>query len=413
MDRPFRRAGARRRRGDAAAVRRAVRRDRLADVRADAPPVRRARRPDRARRAQPDAVLLRFGRDLGGARRPARLRPRRRGGDAGAAVLRRAARRAPRSACGSPPACGSGSPACRNTTPSCRRSESSPSSRWRPRQRPWLARPAPYLAALSRWRSSRRSSSGTRATAGSRSPSRARAPRRRAAGGQTQVGAMAIGEIAFLSPWIAAPLVAALIDGARRAARDERRLFLVCLALPTIVVFTLTPLWGAKGLPHWTMPGWLFVYPLLGAWLAEPRAAALDLRKWAIVCGGAARRARRPRRRRGGDRLRRRASFRSARARSTRRSRRSTGARCATRPRSASAAFVVATRWMDGGKVGLALGPDKPVFVFSDDPRGIASSPTAPTSSAATRRSSSPGTGARRPRRGLRPISPASTRRNR
>ena len=54
----------------------------------------------------------------------------------------------------------------------------------------------------------------------------------------------------------------------RRAARDERRLFLVCLALPTIVVFTLTPLWGAKGLPHWSMPGWLFVYPLLGAWLA-------------------------------------------------------------------------------------------------------------------------------------------------
>ena len=27
---------------------------------------------------------------------------------------------------------------------------------------------------------------------------------------------------------------------------------------------------------------------------------------------------------------------------------------------------------MDGGKIGLALGPDKPVFVFSDDPRGIA-----------------------------------------
>ena len=27
---------------------------------------------------------------------------------------------------------------------------------------------------------------------------------------------------------------------------------------------------------------------------------------------------------------------------------------------------------MDGGKIGLALGPDKPIFVFSDDPRGIA-----------------------------------------
>ena len=27
---------------------------------------------------------------------------------------------------------------------------------------------------------------------------------------------------------------------------------------------------------------------------------------------------------------------------------------------------------MDAGKIGLALGPDKSIFVFSDDPRGIA-----------------------------------------
>jgi len=27
---------------------------------------------------------------------------------------------------------------------------------------------------------------------------------------------------------------------------------------------------------------------------------------------------------------------------------------------------------MDGGKVGLALGPNKPILVFSDDPRGLA-----------------------------------------
>ena len=55
---------------------------------------------------------------------------------------------------------------------------------------------------------------------------------------------MALGEIAYLSPW----LVRAAGDGPGRRvaeARDERRLFLLCLALPPIVVFTLTPLWGA------------------------------------------------------------------------------------------------------------------------------------------------------------------------
>ena len=148
MDRPFRRAGARRRRGDAAAVRRSVRRDRLADVRADAPAVRRARRPDRARRAQPDAVLLRFGRDLGGARRPARLRARRRGGDAGAAVLRRAvaARRLRPVARRRPVA------RARRPVEIQRRPAGARNRRLR-RARPaasglWFARPAPYLAAL-------------------------------------------------------------------------------------------------------------------------------------------------------------------------------------------------------------------------------------------------------------------------
>jgi len=240
-----------------------------------------------------------------------------------------------------------------------------------PRLRPWLARPAPYLAALVAlvviapaiiWNAQHNWVSfafqGARAQAGGHWR-------------PIQVAGMAIGEIAFLSPWLAAPLVAALIDGVRRAARDERRLFLVCLALPTIVVFTLTPLWGAKGLPHWSTPGWLFVYPLLGAWLAQPRAAALNLRKWAIasvallaalvvlVVGEA------------------------TTGLATRLIPLGSGAVDPTletldwgalraAPGVQSAAFVVATKWMDGGKIGLALGPDKPVFVFSEDPRGIA-----------------------------------------
>jgi len=239
-----------------------------------------------------------------------------------------------------------------------------------PSQRHWLARPAPYCAALVAlalvtpvvaWNA--RHGWASFAFQGARAA---------ASGGWRldRVGAMAVGEIAFLSPWIAAPLVAALIDGVRRAVRDERRLFLICLALPAIVVFTLTPLWGARGLPHWPMPGWLFAYPLLGAWLARPQAAAINLRAWGIAA----------------------AALLAALAVAVV-GQAATG--FATRlpplagvvdptletldwgalrnsPILRDAAYVVATKWMDGGKIGLALGPGKPLFVFSDDPRGLA-----------------------------------------
>ena len=238
-----------------------------------------------------------------------------------------------------------------------------------PGQRHWLRRPAPYCAALIAlalvapaivWNA--RHGWISFAFQGARAE---------ASGGWrfARVGAMAIGEIAFLSPWIAAPLVAALTDGVRRARRDERRLFLVCLALPTIVVFTLTPLWGAKGLPHWATPGWLLVYPLLGAWLAHSRAAAPRLRTWAVVAaallaalavaiaGQAATGF--------ADRL-----FPAGAADPTLETLDWGALRDAPAIREAD--FVVTVKWMDGGKVGLALGPTKPVFVFSDDPRGIA-----------------------------------------
>lgn len=240
-----------------------------------------------------------------------------------------------------------------------------------PRQRDWLKRPAPYLAALVAlaivtpvfiWNA--RHGWVSFAFQGARAE---------AAGHwrPAQVATMAIGEIAFLSPWLAAPLLAALIDGARRAARDERRLFLVCLALPTIVVFTLVPLWGAKGLPHWSMPGWLFVYPLLGRWLASSRAAAPRLKTWAAAAAAAL------------AALAIVIAGQAATGFATRLIPLRAGAVDPTletldwgalraAPAIGSAAFVVAVKWMDAGKIGLALGPDKPIFVFSDDPRGVA-----------------------------------------
>ena len=188
-----------------------------------------------------------------------------------------------------------------------------------------------------------------------------------------QVVAMLLGEIAYLTPWIFAALVGALADSARRVRRgDDKRLFLLWLALPPIVVFTVTPLWGARGLPHWPMPGWFFAYPLMGAWLVEPWAHRLDLKRWAI--GTAALMAAL-------------AALGVWQSATGGLSRLIGGAQTSGDPtlealpwtKLADAPallprpdFVVTRKWWEAGKVGVALGRDVPLFVFSNDPRGVA-----------------------------------------
>jgi hypothetical protein len=185
-----------------------------------------------------------------------------------------------------------------------------------------------------------------------------------------QVGAQILGEIALLGPWIFVPLVCSLFAGARAAVKDEKRLFLTCLALPAIVLFTLTPLWGARGLPHWPMPGWFFVFPLLGAWVVE-NAARYDFRRRAIVWAallGAVIVA---------------VVSQAATGWATRLVPLPHGAVDPTlemldwsalraAPLLDKPTYVIATKWVEAGKTGLALGPGTPVFVFSYDPRGFA-----------------------------------------
>ena len=118
-----------------------------------------------------------------------------------------------------------------------------------------------------------------------------------------QVGAMVLGQIIWVTPWIFVPLAAALLAATRLALEDPRRLYLVCLALPPIVFFTLTPLWGSRGQPHWPMPGWFFVYPLLGVWLVEAEARGFDFTQMGDLVGRAARHGRRRDRFAGGNRL--------------------------------------------------------------------------------------------------------------
>ena len=234
-----------------------------------------------------------------------------------------------------------------------------------PSQRRWLRHPAPYGAALVAlvivspvfvWNDAHdwvsfRFQGGRGAPGGG--------------GGAIAVLAMFLGEAAYLLPWI----LAALIAAAFRAAREggDRARFLLWLALPAIVVFTITPLWGDRGLPHWTMPGWFFLFPLLGQAALTWR---FDLRRWAIGSAmfvAALAIAVVTQTREGWmEALAGRnlpdptlesldwADLRSAPA-------------LAGRP-----AFVATTKWWEAGKVGVALGPETPIFVFSDDPRVIA-----------------------------------------
>lgn len=87
---------------------------------------------------------------------------------------------------------------------------------------------------------------------------------------------MLAGEAAYLLPWTLVlatiALIRAMLPRAPWLPADnarEKACLLASLGLPAILLFTFLPLVGARGLPHWPMPGWLFVVPILGAWIAD------------------------------------------------------------------------------------------------------------------------------------------------
>ena len=240
-----------------------------------------------------------------------------------------------------------------------------------PNQRRWLKHPAPYAAAIVAlamitpvivW-NAQHGWASFEFQGGRGMPQGGLRP--------AQFVTMIFGQIAFLSPWIFVPLVMGLASAFHQRA-DERRLFLLCLSLPPIALFTVTPLWGGRGQPHWTMPGWFFAFALMGVWLKQFGVSAGALRRWAVVssvllaaiAGAAILQA-------------------------------STGWPWLALTAGAGFAdpmleafewrelrqapifnqapsFVIATKWSDAGKIALALGPQTPVFVLSNDPRGWA-----------------------------------------
>jgi hypothetical protein len=91
-----------------------------------------------------------------------------------------------------------------------------------------------------------------------------------------------VGQAIWMLPWVFVPMLIAAWHAWRAGAAAERSWYCLCVALPTIAIFTLAPLWGSIGLPHWQMPGWLMLFPVLGDW-AYRGFATRRLRHWSIA----------------------------------------------------------------------------------------------------------------------------------
>jgi hypothetical protein len=91
-----------------------------------------------------------------------------------------------------------------------------------------------------------------------------------------------VGQAIWMLPWIFVPMLLAAWRAWRAGHAAQRSWYCLCLALPTITVFTLIPLWGTLGLPHWQMPGWLMLYPVLGEY-AVRSFEPVRLRRWSIT----------------------------------------------------------------------------------------------------------------------------------
>ncbi len=86
-------------------------------------------------------------------------------------------------------------------------------------------------------------------------------------------GRAILGQAAYLAPWTLVTAVAAAWSFLRRDRSPSGPIaFLVAVAVLPITIFTAVPLFGGDSLPHWQMPGWLFLLPLVGLAIAEPGA---------------------------------------------------------------------------------------------------------------------------------------------
>ncbi|MCX7382096.1 MAG: glycosyltransferase family 39 protein [Alphaproteobacteria bacterium] len=96
--------------------------------------------------------------------------------------------------------------------------------------------------------------------------------------------AVLAGAAGFILPWIWLGLLAGFWRGFADGPARRASWLLAWLAVLPIVLFTLIAVWSRNVLFHWAMPGYLFLFPLLGARLAgwQPERA----RRWAVATAG-------------------------------------------------------------------------------------------------------------------------------
>jgi len=92
-----------------------------------------------------------------------------------------------------------------------------------------------------------------------------------------------LGQAIWILPWVFVPLALAGWRALRSGPACERSWLCACLALPSVALFSVVPLFGHLGLPHWQMPGWLMLYPVLGDYGARLVPPA-RLRRFASAC---------------------------------------------------------------------------------------------------------------------------------
>jgi len=91
------------------------------------------------------------------------------------------------------------------------------------------------------------------------------------------------GQAVYLLPWLWLPLVACLAKALLGGPMDERRWLMACLACGPIAAFTAVGITGARVLPHWAAPGYLMLFPLLGAHVAKGIARGEHrVRRWLL-----------------------------------------------------------------------------------------------------------------------------------
>ncbi len=191
------------------------------------------------------------------------------------------------------------------------------------------------------------------------------------------------GQALWVLPWLWVPLAGTWLQGVLAGPGGNganlmrrRQWFLCCLALGPIVLFTAASLWGAQGLFHWQAPGYLLAMPLLGrtasVWLAKGSRIA---RGWLIssvaaflllaaVLGSHTAtgwlKQVEPQWFNAGDPTLEALAWQGLDGYLTRQG-------LASR-----AQFVVATDWMEAGKIDYILGGKLPVLCLSDEPHHFA-----------------------------------------